>query len=70
MIARWAGCEVLPRITKKAQLLVTADPHEISGNTQKAIDYGIPVVPECDFLVGIGLPPEAVGRDDQPWARR
>jgi hypothetical protein len=69
MLARWAGCDVLPRVTKKAQALVTGDPKEITGNTQKAKEYGIPIVPDTDFLVGIGLPPEAVTRDQQRWAR-
>lgn len=67
-LARWAGCEVLPRVTKKAQLLVAADPGTVTGNTQKAIDYSIPVVGEFDFLAAIGLPQEVIGRA-QLWAR-
>lgn len=69
MIARWVGCEVLSRITKKAQLLIVADPNDFTGNLQKARDYGIPVVQEPDFLRTVGIPPEAVGRDEIRWAR-
>jgi len=69
MLARWAGCEVLPRLTKKAATLVVADPDEPTANLQKAREYGIPIVQEPDFLVGIGIPPEAVGRDQMRWAR-
>lgn len=67
-LARWAGCIVLPRVTKKVQLLVAADPTELTANTQKAIDYDIPIVSDTDFVNGIGLPPDAVGRA-QLWAR-
>ena len=56
LVARWAGCEVLPRMSKKVQALIVADPNEVTGNFQKARDYGIPIVLEPDFLVGIGIP--------------
>ncbi len=26
MVARWAGCEVLPRLTKRSDVLIVADP--------------------------------------------
>jgi len=69
MLARWAGCEVLPRMTKKASALVVADPDELTVNLQKARDYGVPIVQEADFLAAIGIPPEAIGRDSVQWAR-
>jgi hypothetical protein len=69
MLARWAGCEVLPRMSKKAQALIVADPSEMTGNVQKAREYGTPIVQEPDFLLGIGLPAEAIGRDEGRWAR-
>ena len=70
MLTAWAGCEVLPRMTKKVQCLVTAEPRDTTGNTQKAREYRIPVIDEVDFLRQIGLPPEAIGRDDLAWARQ
>jgi hypothetical protein len=69
LLAAWAGCEVLPRVTKKAQALVVADHRDLTANTQKARDYGIPIVDERDFLIGIGMPAEAVGRDELAWTR-
>lgn len=70
MLARWAGCDVLPRLTKKTGALVVADPAELTGNLQRAKDYGVPVVQEPDFLVAIGIPAESVGRMSERWARR
>ncbi len=70
MVARWAGCEVMPRVTKKTQLLVAADTTDLTANMQKARDYGIPIEGEAQFLAAIGLPPEAIGRDDLAWARQ
>lgn len=63
MHARWAGCEVLPRISKKAQLVVVASPGEVTTAVSKAREYGVPTVPEVEFLKGIGLPEDAVGRE-------
>ena len=69
-LAAWAGCDVLPRVTKKVQLLVTAESSDPTGNTLKAREYGIPIVDEVEFLREIGLPPEAIGRDELAWARQ
>ena len=69
MLARWAGCEVLPRLTKKTGALIVADPAEVTTNLQKARDYGVPIVQEPDFLIRIGLPAEAISHDAQRWAR-
>ena len=69
MLARWAGCAVLPRVTKKCRTLIAADPDEITGNHQKASDYGIPIVSEAAFLSGIGIPSDAIGRVSGRWAR-
>lgn len=56
--ARQAGMQVHPRITKKVQLLVDCDPGGVSGNQAKAIEYGIPVVPEAEFWAALRLPVE------------
>lgn len=69
MLARWAGVDVQPRLTKKTDLLVVADPGEATGNLLKAREYGIPTLDETDWLRAIGLPPEAIGRDELAWAR-
>lgn len=69
MLARWAGCEVLPRLTKKAGALIAADPDEVTTNFQKARDYGVPIVQEPDFLRTIGIPAETVDRESGRWAR-
>ena len=68
MLAAWAGCDVLSRVTKKVQALVAANVRDLTNNTAKAREYGIPIVPEPEFLRGIGLPPEAITTDER-WAR-
>lgn len=54
-LARRAGMEVHPRVTKKVMLLVDCDPKTISGNERKAGEYGIPVIPEEQFWAALGL---------------
>jgi hypothetical protein len=44
MLARWAGCDVLPRLTKAAAALIVADPDEVTTNFQRARDYGVETV--------------------------
>ncbi len=44
------GYVVGPRVTKKATLVVAADPYTQSGKAQKARDYGIAVVGEADGI--------------------
>lgn len=70
MLARWAECEVLPRLTKKTALLIVADPGKVAGNVQKARDYGVAIEQESNFLAAIGIPPEAIGQVSQRWAAR
>ncbi len=69
MLARWAGCEVVPRLTKKTDLLVVADQNVPTSNLQKAKEYGVPIVAEPDFLVAVGIPSDAVGRNSGRWAK-
>jgi hypothetical protein len=68
MVARWAACEVLPRLTKKSDLLVVADSYNPTANLQNAKDYGVPIVEEPDFLREIGIPAEVIGRGSTRWA--
>lgn len=67
ILARWAGCGVLPRLTKKAHALIVADDTEVTGNLTRAEEYGVPFVSEADFLAGIGIPPESIGRVSGRW---
>jgi DNA polymerase-3 subunit epsilon len=51
--AEAAGLIVGKDVTKKTQLLVTADPDTLSGKARKARLYGIPVVSEEAFATAI-----------------
>jgi NAD-dependent DNA ligase len=68
-LIRWAGCELMPRVTKRTDLLIVADDRELSGNYQKAREYAIPTVPEPEFLRTVGVPPDAIGQVTGRWAR-
>lgn len=68
MLARWAGCEVLPRVTKACDVLVVSVPDEPTANLQKAKDYGITIVQEPDFLSTIGVPADSIARRSGRWA--
>jgi len=70
MVARWAGCELLPRLTKKTHLLVVSDGEQITANRLKAKEYGIETVDEPAFLAELGLPLGAIGRVTGRWAHR
>jgi hypothetical protein len=69
MAAEWAGLEVARRLSKQVGLVVEADRRSAADNVAKAREYGIEVVSEPDFLVGIGLPADQVRRDLR-WAAR
>jgi hypothetical protein len=69
MLARWAGCDVLPRLTKKTSALIVADSDQVTANLQKAQEYGIEIVKELDFIQGVGLPVDSIGRVTGRWAR-
>lgn len=68
-LAEWAGCQVLPRLTKKTDALIVADPHELTGNLQRARDYGVSIVQEPDFLLNVGIPADMIGRVTGRWAQ-
>lgn len=69
MLARWAGCEVLPRLTKKTDALVVSDSEQATANRHKAKEYGIEAVEETSFLPEIGIASEGIGRVIGRWAR-
>ncbi len=70
MLAKWAGCDVLPRVTKKVDLLVVADPDQATANVHRARDYQVPTSTEAEFLAGMGIPLDAIGRVSGRWAVR
>jgi hypothetical protein len=70
MLARWAGCEVLTRLTKKTDALIVSDNEQTTGNRQKAAEYKINAIEETSFLVDIGLESTSLGRVTGRWARQ
>jgi NAD-dependent DNA ligase len=70
MLARWAGCAVVPRLTKKTDALIVSDADQVTTNLQRAKEYGIEIVPEPEFIVGVGVAAEAIERVTGRWTRR
>jgi DNA polymerase-3 subunit epsilon len=54
-LALAAGLVVAPRVTKKVDLLVVADPHTMSSKARKAQEYGTRIVAETAFWPMLGL---------------
>lgn len=54
-LAEGAGMVVAPRVTKKLDMLVVADPDSLSGKAKKAREYGIRIVAEAAFWSMIGV---------------
>ncbi len=54
-LAENAGMTVAPRVTKKLDILVVADPDSLSGKARKAREYGIRIVAEVAFWSMIGV---------------
>jgi hypothetical protein len=69
MLARWAGAEAMPRLTKKTDALIVANPAESASNLQRAREYGIQIIEEPRFVVSLGIPAELVARVSGRWAR-
>lgn len=69
MLVQWAGCDIMPRLTKRTGALIVANPEDLTGNLQRAKAYGIEVIEETAFLARIGLPAAAIGRVSARWAR-
>jgi DNA polymerase III subunit epsilon len=53
-LAEQAGMMVEPRVTKKLDMLVVADPDSLSGKAKKARQYDIRIVAEAAFWSMIG----------------
>jgi DNA polymerase-3 subunit epsilon len=54
-LATAAGLTVLPRVTKKLDLLVLADPDSTSGKARQAREYGVRLIAETAFWAMIGV---------------
>lgn len=54
-LAEAAGMVVAPRVTKKLDMLVVADPDSLSGKAKKAKEYGVRIVAESAFWSMIGI---------------
>jgi DNA polymerase-3 subunit epsilon len=54
-LAEEAGMVVAPRVTKKLDMLVVADPDSLSGKAAKARDYGIRIIAEAAFWPMLGI---------------
>jgi DNA polymerase-3 subunit epsilon len=54
-LAEEAGMVVAPRVTKKLDMLVVADPNSLSGKAAKAREYGIRVIAEVAFWSMLGI---------------
>jgi DNA polymerase-3 subunit epsilon len=54
-LAETAGMVVAPRVTKKLDMLVVADPDSLSGKARKAREYGVRIVAEAAFWSMIGV---------------
>jgi DNA polymerase-3 subunit epsilon len=54
-LAETAGMVVAPRVTKKLDILVVADPDSLSGKAKKAREYGVRIVAEAAFWSMIGV---------------
>jgi NAD-dependent DNA ligase len=54
-LAESAGMVIAPRVTKKLDMLVVADPDSLSGKARKAREYGVRIVAETAFWSMIGF---------------
>lgn len=55
LLAAGAGLVVAPRVTKKLDLLVLADPDSLSGKARKAAEYGVRRIAEREFWRALGV---------------
>ena len=55
LLAAKAGLVVAPRVTKKLDLLVLADPDSLSGKAKNAAKYGIRRIAERSFWMALGV---------------
>ena len=54
-LAEEAGMVIAPRVTKKLDILVVADPDSLSGKAAKAREYGTRVIAEAAFWPLLGI---------------
>ena len=54
-LAKAAGCEVWPRVTKKLDLCVICDPFGGTAKAQRAAELGVPVMAEAQFWAELGF---------------
>lgn len=54
-LAEGVGLTVAPRVTKKLDLLVVADPHSVSGKAELARKYGVRIIAEPAFWPMLGI---------------
>lgn len=54
-LAEEAGMVIAPRVTKKLDMLVVADPDSLSGKAAKAREYGTRIVAEAAFWPMLGV---------------
>ncbi len=54
-LAERAGMVVAPRVTKRLDMLVVADPDSLSGKARKAREYGVRIIAETAFWSMIGV---------------
>jgi NAD-dependent DNA ligase len=50
-----AGVSFAPRVTKKLDMLVVADPNSMSGKARQAREYGVRIVAETGFWSMVGI---------------
>jgi DNA polymerase-3 subunit epsilon len=50
-----AGLQVAPRVTKKLDVLVVADPDTASGKAKKAREYSVRIIAERSFWQKLGV---------------
>ena len=55
LLAASAGLVIVPRVTKKVDLLVLSDPDSLSGKARKAAKYGVRRIAERAFWPAIGV---------------
>jgi DNA polymerase-3 subunit epsilon len=55
VLAAEAGLVVAPRVTKRLEVLVLADPDSVSGKARKAREYGTRLIAERSFWTMLGV---------------
>lgn len=69
LLATLAGCLPSRNVTKHVDVCVAHNPRDASANLLKARDYGIPIVPEQEFWVELGVDRSVLGDGLGRWAQ-